>query len=101
MLKENIIEKNYYNTKYKPFYDNLHNYLKIFIIPEVIAFYLASEFNYNCLGKCKLKNHINSALTIFNTNVNVDSVLPIVKKILSVKYNLQIINENPLMLKIK
>ena len=87
-----------YQQKYQPFYINLNKYLKIYIIPEVIAFYLASSFEYKSLGKHNLKNHLNSALSLFNVNIDTNSIIPIVKQILKIKYNLKIIKENPLIL---
>lgn len=32
-----------------PFYDNYHEYIVTYIMPEVIAFYIASSFSRNAL----------------------------------------------------
>ena len=71
-------EKNYIE-KYQPFYNNLNIYLKTFIIPEVIAFYLASSYEYNCLNKYPLKNHLNSACEIFNINFDSYELITIIE----------------------
>lgn len=101
MTKEKNNEKKYYKKKYKPFYNNLNNYLKTFIIPEVIAFYLASSYEHDCLDKCSIENHLNSAMIFFNININVNKLIPKIKYILNIRYNLKILNENPLILKHK
>lgn len=93
------LEKSHYQRKYQPFYNNLNNYLKTYIIPEVIAFYLASSFEYNCLDNHNLENHLNSALDLFNVNININDIFPIIKTILIIKYNLHIVNNKPLILK--
>lgn len=73
-----------------PFYNNYNDYLINFVIPDAVAFYLANGHSRNCLSDCPLRNHINSALDIFNVRCNVDKLVPQVKKILRIKYNLKI-----------
>lgn len=82
-----------------PFYDNYSAYLINFVIPDSIAFYLANGHNRNCLSDCPLINHINSAIDIFNVRCDIDKLVPFIKKILRIKYNLRIVNDNPLILK--
>lgn len=92
-------EEKLYLKKYQPFYNNLHNYLNTYIIPDVIAFYLASSFQYNCLNKYSLEIHLRSSLSLFNTNCNIKELIPVIENILLIKYNLKIISINPLILK--
>lgn len=99
MEKDKDLERKHYIDKYQPFYNNINKYLKNYVIPEVAAFYLASSFNYNCLGKHNLINHLNSILNLFNTNININDILPLIINILNIKYNLKIIKTNPLKLK--
>lgn len=80
------------------FYDNYSAYLINFVIPDTIAFYLANGHNRNCLLDCPLINHINSAIDIFNIRCDIDKLVPSIKKILRIKYNLRIVNDNPLIL---
>ena len=63
-----------------PFYNNYSEYIIKFVIPDAIAFYLANGYSRNCLSNCPLRNHINSALDIFNVRCNVDKLVPQVKK---------------------
>ena len=57
---------------YLPFYNNINDYLNNYVIPDLVAFYLANGYSRNCLSDCPLINHINSALDIFNVSCNVD-----------------------------
>ena len=81
-----------------PFYNNYNDYFINFVIPETIAFYLANGYSRNCLSDCPLINHVNSALDIFNVRCNVDELIPQIKLILRIKYNLKIVKKNPLKL---
>mgnify|MGYP004548978741 FL=1 len=81
-----------------PFYNNYNDYFFYFVIPETIAFYLANGYSRNCLSDCPLINHVNSALDIFNVRCNVDELIPQIKLILRIKYNLKIVKNNPLKL---
>ena len=45
---------------YLPVCINYDNYLKEFVIPDVVAFYVADSFYKNVLSKAPLYNHINS-----------------------------------------
>ena len=81
-----------------PFYNNYNKYIIKFVIPDAIAFYLANGYSRNCLSDCPLINHINSALDIFNVSCNGDELIPEIKLILKIKYNLKITKNNPLIL---
>ena len=81
-----------------PFYNNYNDYFINFVIPETIAFYLANGYSRNCLSDCPLINQVNSELDIFNVRCNVDKLIPQIKLILRIKYNLKIVKNNPLKL---
>lgn len=81
-----------------PFYNNFNDYMIKFIIPDTVAFYLANGYFRNCLSDCSLYNHINSAIDIFNIQCNINTLIPEIKHILKIKYNLKIKNTNPLKL---
>lgn len=87
--KEDITDKEFEEILL-PFHNNYNEYLIRFVIPEAVAFYLANGYSRNCLSDCPLRNHINSALDIFNVRCNIDKLVPQVKKILRIKYNLKI-----------
>lgn len=96
--KEDITDKEFEEILL-PFYNNCNEYLIKFVIPDAIAFYLANGYSRNCLSNCPLINHINSALDIFNVSCNGDELIPEIKLILRIKYNLKIIKINPLKFK--
>lgn len=84
---------------YLPFYNNVNDYLNNYVIPDLVAFYLANAYSRHCLSECNLINHINSAVDIFNCRCNIIRLIPKVKEILKIKYNLVVKNTNPLRLK--
>lgn len=84
---------------YLPFYNNVNDYLNKYVIPDVVAFYLANGYSRHCLSECNLINHINSAVAIFNCRCDISRLIPKVKEILKIKYNLVVKNTNHLRLK--
>ena len=51
-----------------PFYDNYHEYIITYVMPEVIAFYIASSFSRNAMWEATFYQHYNSAKDIFNVS---------------------------------
>ena len=49
-----------------PFYENYDSYLEEYVVPEVIAFYIASSFYRNAMWEATFKQHFNSAFDTFN-----------------------------------
>ena len=86
---------------YLPFYNNVNDYLNKYVIPDLVAFYLANAYSRHCLSECNLINHINSAIDVFNVRCDIDKLIPSIKKILRIKYNLKIVKNNPMILKNK
>lgn len=84
-----------------PFYDNYHEYVITYVVPEVIAFYIASYFSRNAMRETTFYQHYNSAKDIFNVSDNeeYDKVKAEVIKLLRIEYSLEIISEDPLDLK--
>lgn len=91
--KEDITDKEFEEILL-PFYNNYNEYLINFVIPDTIAFYLANGHSKNCLSDCPLRNHINSAIDVFNVGCDIDKLIPQIKLNLKIKYNLKIINRN-------
>ena len=81
-----------------PFYDNFDEYVVTYIMPEVIAFYIASSFYRNAMWEATFLQHFNSAKDIFNISddEDYDKVKAEVIKLLRMKYSLEIICEDPL-----
>lgn len=79
------------------FYDNYHTFVEEYIIPEVIAYYLANSFYRNALWEATFLQHFKSASDMFNLIIgNYEKTKAEVIKILRLKYALEIINEDPL-----
>ena len=84
-----------------PFYDNFDEYIITYVMPEVIAFYIASSFSRNAMWEATFYQHYNSAKDTFNIGDDEDynKVKAEVIKLLRMKYSLEIISEDPLDLK--
>lgn len=80
------------------FNKNFEEYIINYIIPDVISFYLANRHVRNCLSASPIKNHIYSAKDVFNIKCDIDELLPKIKAILKIKYNLKIVKDNPMTL---
>lgn len=85
------------DTIINPFYNNYHEFIIDYVMPEVIAFYLASSFSRNAMWEATFLQHYNSAKDIFNVDDNdYEKVRSEVIKLLRIKYSLEIICEDPL-----
>ena len=84
---------------YLPFYNNVNDYLNNYVIPDLVVFYLANAYSRHSLSECNLINHINSSVDIFNCRCDIIRLIPKVKEILKIKYNLIIVKNNPMVLK--
>ena len=93
--KEDITDKEFEEILL-PFYDNYNEYLINYVIPDTIAFYLVNGYSRDCLSDCPLYNHINSAIDIFNVSCDINYLIRKIKQILRIKFNLKIVNDNPL-----
>lgn len=83
-------------TIINPFYDNYHEFIIDYVMPEVIAFYLASSFSRNAMWEATFLQYYNSAKDIFNVDDNdYEKVRSEVIKLLRIKYSLEIICEDP------
>ena len=80
-----------------PFNDNYHEFLEGYVLPEIIAFYIANSFYRNSMWERTFMQHYNSASDILNIiSKKHNKVKAEVIKLLRVKYALEIINEDPL-----
>ena len=93
-----ITDKEFEET-YLPFYNNVNDYLNNYVIPDLVAFYLENSYSRHCLSECNLINHINYAIAIFNCRCDISILMPKIKEMLRIKYNLIIVKDNPMILK--
>ena len=83
-----------------PFNDNYNYFLENYIMPEVIAFYIANSFYRDAMWKGSFKQHYNSAADVINYfDEDSEKVKNSVIELLKIKYALEIISEDPLILK--
>lgn len=83
-----------------PFYVNYHEFVITYIMPETIAFYIASSYSRNAMWEATFLQHYNSAKDMFNIDDNdYKKVKQEVIKLLRIKYSLEIVSEDPLDLK--
>lgn len=81
----------------KPFVDNYDEYLETYILPEVISYYIANAYYRHAMYETSWIQEFNSARDILNiTEIDVDKVSVEVKKLLRIKYALEVISDNPL-----
>ena len=80
-----------------PFYDNYHTFVEEYVMPEVIAYYLANSFYRNTIWEATFLQHFNLASDMFNlVSKNYKKTKAEVVKLLRLKYALEIISEDPL-----
>ena len=81
----------------KPFVDNYDEYLESYILPEVISYYIANAYYRNAMYETTWIQEFNSARDILNiVEVDVNKVSTEVKKLLRIKYALEVISDDPL-----
>lgn len=49
-----------------PFYDNYHEYIITYVMPEVIAYYIANSYYRNAMYEGSFLQHYNSAKDMLN-----------------------------------
>ena len=81
-----------------PFCDNYLEYIITYVMPEVIAFYIASSYSRNAMWEATFYQNYNSSKDTFNIwdDKDYDKIKAEVIKLLRMKYSLEIISENPL-----
>ena len=96
---EDISDKEF-EAVLKPFLDDYDNFIYSYVMPEIIAYYIANAFNRNSMYSGTFNQHYNSAKYMLNLfNEDYEIVKAEVFKLLKIKYALLVVNENPLELK--
>ena len=84
----------------KPFLDDYDNFILSYIMPEVIAYYIASSYYRGSMYEGSFLQHYNSAKDLINLfGENYEQMKAEVFKLLKIKYALIVVNEDPLDLK--
>ncbi len=93
---EDITEEEF-NTVLKPFIDNYDEYLESYVLPELIAYYMANAYYRNAMYETTWIQEFNSARDILNIEtIDDEKVSTEVKKLLRIKYALEVISDNTL-----
>lgn len=97
-LKNNdLLKEKDFIKRCKPHSKQIKDYIESFIAPDLIAFYIASGFYSSSIYEQKLDTLITTGLEFLNTSINNNEILiENIKKTLKIKYNLSIIEVNPL-----
>lgn len=93
---EDITDEEYIKVL-KPFVDNYDEYLESYVLPELISYYIANAYYRNAMYETTWIQEFNSARDILNiVEVDVVKVSAEVKKLLRIKYALEVISDDPL-----
>ena len=65
-----------FNAILKPFLDNYDEYIESYIMPEVIAYYIANSLVAKFLGHTKIEETLNTYSHMFSTAL--DSVVSVI-----------------------
>lgn len=103
MIRKNTnedISEEEFNAVIKPFIDNYDDFIESYIIPEVVAYYIANSYYRNSMYEGTFLQHYNSAKDIINLfGEDYEKTKAEVIKLLRIKYALEVINEEPLAFK--
>lgn len=87
-----------FNKRYNQFQDDFETYMINYIIPNIVAYQIAQSHYRSCLSKISFERHYNSMSDIINVFPKLEVVKNNIKIILNIKYDLTIVNEEPLVI---
>ena len=73
-------------------------YRNNYVVPDIVAYQIAQSHYRNCLSRISLQRHYSVMSDIINIFPKLEVVKKDIIKILNIKYNLTIINEDPLII---
>lgn len=80
----------------KPHLEKTDVFLEHYIMPEYIAYYIASGFYYSALWECSFDIQVKSSADLFNYfGYDMERLKNSVKTLLEEKYSLKVIAEEP------
>lgn len=87
-----------FNKRYDQYQKDFEKYLIKYVVPDIVAYQISQAHYRNCLSKISLKRHYSAMSDIINIFPKLEVVKKDIIKILNIKYNLTIINEDPLII---
>ena len=98
-INGNVTDYEFYNSVL-PHEKRMNKFLSNIIIPEIVAYHIAIGYFKSCIFESSFDIMISNATYMFCDRVKASKQLKYkIKKILTSKYNLQVINEIPLQVK--
>lgn len=96
---ENITDDEFDNL-YEPYLKNVKDYVVKYVIPEVISFELSNFYYRGLLDRSNnsLQLLYGSMKDLFNVSCSLNDNKQEIEDLLKIKYNLKVVNENPLVL---
>lgn len=95
VINGGISEEELDSVKY-PFTDMCDEYVEKYLLPDYIAFYLATGYLHDALWESSFRQHFYSAADMFNTSIEDEkTAMAKVKDILKIKYSLDVTEEKP------
>ncbi len=95
-ISEDVTEEEF-NLYLLPHLNQFESYMKEYIIPNMCAFYIKSGYETGGLELNSFKIYLNDVMAFLNDNYKVTlSLKNKVKKCLKIKYNLEVVSEDPL-----
>lgn len=80
-----------------PHVELFDSYMQEFVVPEVCAFYIATGYRLNAIWENNFDTLISTVLSMLtDQDFDMEVIKNNIKKIFIIKYNLKIIEENPL-----
>lgn len=87
-----------FEDNYIPFEKVFREYMNKYVVPEVIAYQIASYHYRSILVKSSLLRHYNGMVNAFTYAPKFEEVKEEIINLLKIKYNLKVENEEPLIL---
>lgn len=96
---KNTITRKEIETFSIPFNKNLNEYMVKYVIPEVIAFQLSNMYYRGFIRNSSLEQYYNGLVNVCTFKPRLEEVKEDIIELLTIKYNLKVENEDPLVLK--
>lgn len=93
---KNVDDKEFFG-RIAPIDEHFKKYMIDYILPDVVAFYLKECYYKDCLCESAFHSHVYSSLEMLcNYHDSINRLIPMIEKMLFIKYNLKITNYDPL-----
>lgn len=93
---EDITDEEFHKVL-EPFVNNYHEFIEGYVLPEVISYYIANAYYRHAMYETTWKQEFNSARDILSIiMIDEEKVSCEVRKLLRIKYALEVISDDPL-----